>query len=155
EDRQAGGDLAVELEVLVLVAGAQLGAGHVPEIRDLALRAGLKNDVGELFRLDEPAERAEGVLKILPARHGRLADLAGGDLHVLLAQNADDVGGGQVARGELVGVEPDAHAVVAAAEDEDIADAVEAGEAVEELDGGVVAQVQLVEVGLAGARVVV
>ena len=46
--------------------------------------------------------------------------------------------------GELVRVEPDAHAVVVRAEEAHVADARQAGQGVLDLDGGVVAQVELV-----------
>ena len=67
----------------------------------------------------------------------------------------DHVAGRQVPRRQLVRVEPDAHAVVLLAEDEHVADAVHAGQRVLELDGGVIAQVELVVVRPAGLRVVV
>ena len=75
---------------------------------------------------------------------GLLADLAGRDLHVLLADGVDHVAGRQVQRGQLVGIDPDAHAVVLLAEQEHVADAVHAGHFVLDLDGGVVAEVELV-----------
>ena len=51
-----------------------------------ALRlAGLDDDVGELLRIGEPAQRVDRQLELLALGHGLLADLAGGDLHVLLA----------------------------------------------------------------------
>ena len=52
--------------------------------------------------------------------------------------------GGQVARRQLLRVEPDPHAVVALAEVGDVADAVEPGQLVLDLDRGVVAQVEVV-----------
>ena len=59
-------------------------------------------------------------------RRRRRAELAGRDLHVLLANRVDDVARGQAARGDLLRIEPDAHRVVAAAELLHVADAVEA-----------------------------
>ena len=73
-----------------------------------------------------------------------LADGAGGNLHVLLADGADDVAGGQVAGGEFVRVEPDAHRIVARAENPHVARAGNAGQDVLDLQGGVVAQINLV-----------
>src|SRR5258708_362432 len=71
-------------------------------------------------------------------------DLAGGHLHVLFAYGGDHVAGREVERGQLVGPNPDAHAVVLLAENADVADAVHAGDLVLDLDGGVVADVELV-----------
>ena len=75
----------------------------------------------------EAALRLDVELEGARLRHRRLVDHAGRDLHVLAAQRGDHVAGGQIARRELVGIEPDAHRVVARAEDGDIADAVDAG----------------------------
>jgi len=63
--------------------------------------------------------------------------------------------GGHLPRRQLLGVQPDAHAVVARAEEDHVADALDAGQGVLDLDGRVVAQVQLVvlEPLLAGLRV--
>ena len=63
-----------------------------------------------------------------PGGDGRLADLAGRHLDVLLLNGIDDVRGGQVAERHLLRVEPDAHAVVALAEVGDVAHAVEPGQ---------------------------
>ena len=58
---------------------------------------------------------------------------------------ADHVAGRHVPRRQLLRVEPDAHAVVARAEERDVADAGDAGQLVLDVDRGVVAQVELVE----------
>ena len=52
--------------------------------------------------------------------------------------------GGHVAGGQLLGVDPDPHAVVALAEHADVADARQAGDLVLDLHQGVVAQEELV-----------
>ena len=96
----------------------------------------------KLLRLGEPAERAHRVLKILALRHRRLADLAGGHLHVLLAQHVDHVARRKISRRQLVRVEPHAHAVVLPAEREYVAHALQTCELIEELDRGVVAHVE-------------
>jgi len=83
-------------------------------------------------------------LKIGLTRGGRGADDPGGDLHVLLADGLDHVAGGQVARGDLGGVQPDAHAVFARAEDEDIPHARHARDGVADVQQGVVGHVDAV-----------
>ena len=82
--------------------------------------------------------------KTWPVGHRRLADLAGRDLDVLLLDGGDHVAGGQVAERHLLRVEPDPHAVVALAEVGDVADARQPGQLVADLDGRVVAQVEVV-----------
>ena len=86
---------------------------------------GLDDDVGELLRLGQPAERGHRVLEVDARGGGLLADLAGRHLDVLLPQRPDHVAGGHVARGQLVGIEPDPHAVVLLAEDHRVAHALE------------------------------
>ena len=53
---------------------------------------------------------------------------------------ADHIAGGDAAGGELVGIEPQAHCVIARAEDRDVADAGQAGDFILELERCVVAQ---------------
>ena len=72
----------------------------------------------------------------------RRAQGAGGDLAVLLADGVDHVGGGEVARGDLVRVQPDAQRIVAEAEQLDVADAVETGQFVLHVEHRVVRQVE-------------
>ena len=108
---------------------AQLDAGHVAEVGDRPAAVGLQDDVRELLGVGEPALGDDGVLEVLAARHGRPAELPGRHLDVLLAQGGDDVPGGHVARGELVGIDPDAHAVVLLAQQGDVADALRRGPA--------------------------
>ena len=95
----------------------------------------------------QPALGAQGELEVLAAGDGRLADPPGRHLHVLLVQDIDDVVDRKIPRLELVWIEPDPHAVVALAEDRQIANALQLGDAVLELDRGVVAHVELVVVG--------
>jgi hypothetical protein len=136
KDGQSHRGLAVQGAALVLALGAEFDAGHVAQPRDLPGRAGLDDDLAELLGLD--------VLEILSLRHGGLADLAGGDLHVLLAQGGDDVRGREVMLGHAVRIEPDAHAVVLLAQIGDVAHAFQSGEFIPDLDRRVVAQVELV-----------
>ena len=53
----------------------------------------LDDDVGELLGIDQPAERVDRELELLTGGNRLLADLAGGDLQVLLADGGDDVFG--------------------------------------------------------------
>ena len=77
---------------------------------------GLDDDVGELLRVDQPAQGIDGQLELLALGDGLLADLAGGDLQVLLGDGRHDVGGREPQGGQLVGIDPGPQAVVALAE---------------------------------------
>src|SRR5712664_1658409 len=81
------------------------------------------------------------IRKSLPPLIGS-AELAGRDLDVLLLDGAHHVARGHTARSDLVGTEPDAHRIVAAAEPPYLADAGNARELVLDPDIGVVAQVK-------------
>ena len=71
----------------------------------------------------KPAGGADTELIRLPFRRRRIADASSRDVDVLLAQRVDDVAGGQLPRGETHRIEPDAHRVLALAEDDDVGDA--------------------------------
>ena len=75
-----------------------------------------------------------------PVGDGLLADLAGGDLQVLLGDGRHDVGGRQPQGGQLVGIEPGPQAVIALAEVGDVGDAGQPAQFVADVDRGVIAQ---------------
>ena len=91
---------------------------------------------------------ADAELVHLPRWRRRLADAAGGDLDVLLAQRTDHVAGRDLARGEAIGIEPQAHRILALAEDGDVADAGHALQGVAHVDVEVVAQEERVVLSL-------
>ena len=136
----------------VLVLGAELHAADVADPDHPAVAGGPDDDLLELVGVDEPAERAQGDLGLLPWEDRRLPDLAGGDLKVLLAQGPHDVAGGHASLGELVGVEPDPHAVIALAEHQDVADAGQPRDLVADPHEGVIAQVELVVAAVRASR---
>ena len=65
----------------------------------------------------QPARGAHADLVGLPGARRRRAHLPGRDLHVLLAQRLHHLIGGDVAAGQAIGIEPQAHRVAAFAED--------------------------------------
>ena len=105
---------------------------------------GLEDDVAELVRVDQTAQRVDGQLELLTRRRRLLADLAGRDLEVLLADRVDHVHRGQVERRQLVRVEPGPHAVVALAQVGHAGDARQPAQLVLDLDRRVVAQEDVV-----------
>ncbi len=82
--------------------------------------------------------------KALLLRHRWLVQHAGRDLHVLRPQRRHHLAGGQVARGDLLRIEPDAHRIVARAQHLHVAHAVDARQHVLDLQGRVVGDVELV-----------
>ena len=144
EDAHGYGHSLVEIAVAVVVRGPELHATDVADADHAPVRSGLHDDIGEGGRVGETALRFDIELEGARLGHRRLVDHAGGHLHVLAAQRRDHVACGQVAGGELFRIEPDAHRVVARAEDGDIADAVDAGQHVLHVQGGVVGDVEQV-----------
>ncbi len=132
----------VEMGGRGVIGRTQLDTGDIFDAREASIGAGLDDDFAELLGIDEPPLGVDGVLKRGRARRERrAADNAGGDLHVLLLHRFDEIAGGEASRGQLLGIQPEAHRIIARAEDEDIADAGQAREFILDLEGGVIAQV--------------
>ena len=145
-DGDAGGRLAVELEILGVGLRAQLDAGHVLELDQLAALVGLvlDDDVGELFRIVEPRLDVDGVLELLVLGCGRHADLPGRDLLALLADGADNVVRSQAIGIELLRVHPDPHRVFAGTHHRDVADPRQPRQLVHQIDRRVIPHVERV-----------
>ena len=73
-----------------------------------------------------------------------MAEAAGGHLPVLLFDRVDDIDGRQILRGELVGIEPNAHAVIAGPEKRHVTDSFDARQIVLDAERREVAEVKLV-----------
>jgi hypothetical protein len=101
---------------------AEFDARHVAETHDAPVLPGADHDGGVVLRPGEPTAQVDRDLR----RHARArlpADRAGGQLQVPRPHTAQHLGCRQAARGHALGVEPDAHGVVARAPDVDLADA--------------------------------
>ena len=120
---EANGFVAVEGEDGSVVFGAQLGVSDVFQADEGAVRAGLENDIFEFGWFAKTADGANADLKSLSHRHGRLTNLASGDLDVLLLQRVEHVRRRQAALSHASRIEPQAHGVFAFAENEHIANA--------------------------------
>jgi hypothetical protein len=145
KDPDRGRHLVVEIGVPVVVLRPELDPGDVAHARHPPFGVGRNHDVAELIGAGEPPERLHRELK--PARRGggRLVDGAGGDLDVGGTQGVHDIGPRQAARLHLGWVEPYPHGIVARAEHDGVADAVDTGEDVLDVDRRVVGDVLLVE----------
>ena len=88
----------------------------------------------------QAARRIHLHLEWRASRGGRLADLAGGHLHVLLCNSVLYVDGSDAEIGELVRIEPDAHRIAPFTEDLDVADARQTLQRIDDLQIGVIAQ---------------
>ena len=109
--------LVVERAADGVIPCAQLHPGNIPHVSDPACGIGSDNDVAKLFFVLETAMDVHDQLEC-GWRGDRLGpDDAAGHLNVLLANGVHDVAGHQPAAGELCRIEPDAHGIVAGAED--------------------------------------
>jgi hypothetical protein len=137
-----GGRLVVEQAAQRIDAGAHLDAGDVAQPRHLPFRRGTDDDVAELLFRRQPALGVNQQLEGAVARCRRRTKHAGGNLDVLLANHAHDVGRRQPPRRQPIGIQPDAHAVLAAAEHLHVTDAINAAQLVAHLQECVVGQIQ-------------
>jgi hypothetical protein len=91
--------------------------------QDQAVGRVFDDNLVELGGRGKPAHHAHRNLESLLGIRWRLAELPGGNLHVLLYQRVHHVGRGEIAGGQPHRVKPHAHGVLALAEDHHIAHA--------------------------------
>ena len=153
ENRDGHRRLVVQQRTERVAARAQLDAGHVLEQGFRAVRPGLDDDLAEFLLRNQPALHVDGHFEVHGVFDWLLPHHPGGDLHVLLADGVDNVAGGQVSRRDFVRVQPEAHGVIARAENLHVAGAGNAGQHVLDLEGGVVAQINVVIPSIRGKEV--
>jgi hypothetical protein len=150
EYRDGDGGTAVQHAAQRVVVRPEFDAGDVAQIRGLAVGAVLHHDVAEFLFGLQPALGVDDVLEF-GIRQSRLtADLSGGHLNVLFAHGVQNLIDIHVARGDLGGVQPQPHGVIAGAEHLDITHAGQARQHVLDLDDGVIAQIQRVVTAAGG-----
>src|SRR5690606_22085595 len=138
DDADAHRRLAVAAVVGAALGGLQRDPGDVAQPHHVAVGALGDRHLREL--------RGVGVV----ARHPQDEVAVGGldatraQFHVLRAQGALNVAGGQAARGQLVAIQPDPHRVALAAAHAHLGHALQAGEAVHQVALRVVGQLQQV-----------
>ncbi len=109
-----------------------------PDLR--SVRVGADDDVAELLLVEQAPLRPNRVGVLRAGRRRRAADLAGRAQLVLLVDRVDDVGNRHAQARDAIGPEPDAHGVVAAAEQVDLPDPLDARDRVVDVDRRVVRQ---------------
>src|SRR6185437_5986248 len=114
--------LAVVAKVGRVGFGSEFGVAYVFELNDTGGGV-LDNNVVELSGVGKASNDAHRNLIGMIRIRRRLADLAGGNLNVLLGERVGNVGCSEAAGRELGRVEPYAHGVLALAKNDYIADA--------------------------------
>ena len=104
----------------VVVLRAQLDPRDVRQAHCRAVGIRAHDDRAEFLRIGESAARGDRVDQVLFAADRRLADLACGELRVLLVDGRGDVARRELELREAVGQEPDPHRVILGAEDLDV-----------------------------------
>ena len=141
-DRNGDGLLVVEQRPQAVFGRAEFDPGDVAQMRHFAPPAGLHDDVAELFFRAQASLRVDGELQIETRDAGGGADHAGGGFDILRLDRLDDVVRGKpVFRGPLR-INPDPHRVVAGAEQLHLADPVDPGQAILDVENRVVAQIR-------------
>ena len=124
-DGEGGGGLTVVLGLGVEVLARQLDARHILEADLGSILIHPQQHITKLLGGGEAALPHDGGSKLLIADRWGTAELAQGDLGVLGLDGSLDIGRGQLIAVELVGIQPDAHGVLAT-EQLDLAHAIEA-----------------------------
>jgi hypothetical protein len=138
-------DLVTQIGVARIALRAKLYPCDVSDTRDPPILIGGDNNVAELVRARQPAERLHCDFEPARRSRGRLVDGAGSHLHVGGAQRQDHIAGGETTRLHLRGVEPHPHGVVARAPENSVAYPVDAVDHVPDVDGRVVGNVLLIQ----------
>ncbi|MNH02936.1 hypothetical protein D3C79_621840 [compost metagenome] len=140
-DQQRRGLFVVHQGAQRILPGGQFDPCHVAQAGDAAIRGGAHDHLTKRFFGIETPAGIDRDLVVHSGRRRRGADHPGGGIDVLLTQGLDHIARCQVTRRELARIEPDAHGVVAGTGHLHLADTVDAGEPVLDVEQGIVAQV--------------
>ena len=94
------------------VLRAEIDVGDLAEADVATVLTDLDDDFAKLLRRGKPAQRVQHELINLAWGHRLLADAAGRDHHILLADRIDHFARRDVERGEFLRIEPGPHAVL-------------------------------------------
>ena len=150
QDADADGIARLVARRGAVALGAELGARDVLHAHERAVGRALQDDVVEFHRIGQPSGGADADLKGLSRARRLLSDGTRRHLDVLLAQRLHDFAGRDVAAGEAIGIEPQAHGVAADAEDDHVADAGHALELVDDEAIDVVADEERIVLAVLG-----
>src|ERR1051325_9536944 len=132
--------LSVETAEGVIVLRAQLRAADVLDADLRAGRAFTNDDVLEFMGSDEAARSAHGIGELLIFRRRRHADASRRRLEILLLDRRDHIRGREPQVRQPVGSQPDAHAVIRAAQQVDLSYAGNAQNLIAQIDAAVIDQ---------------
>ena len=131
---------AVEAAIALLGLGTEIDARHVLDPHDRAVGVGAHDDVVELVGPRQPSLGLDGELELLALRRRCRTDATERRLDVLALHGRDDVGRRQVEGGQPIGIEPQPQRIVERPEQGRLADAADARQWIDDVDGGVVVE---------------
>src|SRR5215213_7840975 len=139
-DRHCTAGFTVEPAERVVILRTELGSSHILDPHNGSGARLTNDDVFEFFRRDQTAGCAKSFSELLILRCRRSANFPRGSLKVLFFDRANNVGRREPQLGEAIGFDPDAHAVVGAAEEIDLGNTRNAKDLIAQVDAGVVDQ---------------
>ena len=143
-DIHADAGFAIEPTELIVLLRPEFDAGHVSQSHDHRGHVGcfgidfLDHDIAKLLGGHQAAKGRERNLKRLLIGGRLLADIASGNLKVLIFQRQPNIVGHDCNCRHLFWIQPDSHAVVALPEEIDIPHAINPQQFIANLNGGVV-----------------
>ena len=123
-----------------VISTAEFNARNILQTHDLAVGRGADDDVFVLRDIGQSTLHGDRILHRHAGWCGRHADATGRRHHVLLLHHALHIGGTHTETRHLLGVQPDAHAVIACAKQTHEAHALDAGECILKVEQRIVAQ---------------
>jgi len=139
-----GSRLAVEPALLAIVLGAKFDAGNIADAHDRAVWVGAQHDAAELLGALQATLRAHRVGELLAPRNRLGTNRSGRIDGVLRIDGVDDLRDRDVQLGQLVGLDPQPHRILAGTEDGDAGDSLDPRHLVIDIDIGIVGEEDVV-----------
>jgi hypothetical protein len=142
ENRDRHREFIIEQRAKPILRGVDIDMGDILQPGDHPVRAAFDDDLFKLFRGLQTTLRVNRQLEFHAVAIGRATDLPGRHLDILPANRTDDFIRSQPALGHLLGIEPDAHRVIARSEKPDVAHAIDLCQLVLHVQHGVVPEIK-------------
>ncbi len=138
------GRLAVEPTLHAVGLGAKFDTGNIPDTDNRAIRIGAQHDATEVLLALQPPLGAYRVGELLTLRHRFGPDGPCGIDRVLRVDRVDDLRDRYVELGQLVGLDPQPHRILAGAEHGDAGDALDPRHLVVDVDVRIIGEEDVV-----------
>ena len=136
---------AIQPRIHILVPGAKFQPRHIPHTQDAAIRIGADDDGAKFSRGDQPPRGGDIKLIGRILGHGLGANAPKRCHLILLLDRANHIRRRQAKRGQAIGLEPDAHGIIARAEHLRVTHAGHAAQRIQYVDRHVIADEERIE----------